>query len=142
VRDFEAICQVLEDVPFNPNETYTLIVKVGHPPGVPGDPDFGSDTYKYNGYKVQLLAGGEEVNEGSGFAPTVFATNGGTVIAEDNNSVAITVNTFAPITVTYTPGSLTPEQETALTGLPIQIRLSPSRIHSTTRQQASLPSIA
>ena len=119
VRDFEALAQVLEDVLFDPAETYTLTVDVGHPPGNAADGG-GAKAYEYHGYAVQLLAGGYEFNEGSLYAPCVYD---GTVIAEDNNSVAITVNTFQTITVTYTPGDLTPEQETALAGQPIQIRL-------------------
>lgn len=122
VRDYEALAQVLEDVLFDPAETYTLTVKVGHPPGKDGDPDKGLEDYDYNGYAVQLLAGGEEVNPaGTGlYAATVY---GGDVIAEDFNSTTIAVNTFETITVTYTPGSLDPGIADALTGLPLQIRL-------------------
>jgi len=73
---------------------------------------------------VQLLAGGEATTDNvGGFRDTVYAENGGTVIAEDDNTVTIAANTFETITVTYTPGDLTPEQETSLAGLPVQIRL-------------------
>lgn len=120
VRDFEALAQVLEDVLFDPAETYTLTVDVGHPPGDLSDPQHGAKSYEWNGYRVQLLAGGYEYDEGNSFAPCVYE---GTVIAEDNNSVSIEVNTFQTVTVTYTPGDLTPEQEAALAGQPIQIRL-------------------
>jgi hypothetical protein len=129
-RDSEAICQVLETVPFDPAETYTLTVKVGRAPGSEAEgggtiPPTTGGYPEWHGYFVQLLAGGEEVNpRGTGtYAPTVLESNGGTVIAEDNNTVTIAANTFETITVTYTPGDLTSEQETALAGLPIQIRL-------------------
>lgn len=138
VRNFEAICQVLENVLFDPTKTYTLTVKVGHVAGSlaegAGSTPPTNGHPEWHGYFVQLLAGGEETTGGA-LRDTVYAVNGGTVIAENDNTVTIAANTFESITVTYTPGDLTPEQETALAGLPIQIRLgayeNPSD-HSTT----------
>jgi hypothetical protein len=87
VRGFEAICQSLEYMPFDPNETYTVTIKVGHLPK--GTIEGGSDTApttgglpEWNGYFVQLLAGGEDTTDKvGGLRDTVIASNGGTVIA-------------------------------------------------------------
>jgi hypothetical protein len=69
--------------------TYTLTVKVGNTDGFP-----------WTGYKVQLLAGE-------------------TVLAEDDNTVAIATGTFGTSTVTYTYDS----GDSALLGQALQIRL-------------------
>lgn len=120
VRDFEALCQVLEDVVFDPNATYTLTVDVGHFPkgvdegGSATGPNAGPP--EWNGYMIQLLVGGEEFNEGSSYAPTVY---GGTVIAEDNNTVLIPPNEFRTVTTQYTPNG----EFNDLAGQPLQIRL-------------------
>jgi hypothetical protein len=69
--------------------TYTLTVKVGNTDGFP-----------WTGYKVQLLSGE-------------------TVLAEDDNTVAIATGTFGTSTVTYTYDS----GDSALLGQALQIRL-------------------
>ncbi|GAH30738.1 unnamed protein product, partial [marine sediment metagenome] len=87
--------------------TYTLTVEVGN-----------SLDYPWHGYKVQLLAGGTPHTPGSGGDYTGPVT-GGTLLAEDNNSLTIAVDTFETSTVTYT---YNPEHASLL-GEPLQIRL-------------------
>jgi hypothetical protein len=74
---------------FAADTTYTLTVKVGN-----------TDGFDWTGYKVQLLAGV-------------------TVIAEDDNTVAIATGTFKTSTVTYDPC----DSDSALLGQALQIRL-------------------
>jgi hypothetical protein len=69
--------------------TYELIVEVGR-----------NKIYDWVGYKVQLLAGG-------------------TVLAEDDNSLAIAKDTFETSTVTYNSTGV----DTSLVGAPLEIRL-------------------
>lgn len=120
VRDFEAIGQVLEDVMFDPTAVYTLTVEVGRLPngvaegGSAGGPKAGSP--EWNGYKVQLLVGGEESYHGGAYDLMI---QGGTVIAEDDNSIEIPANEFRTSKVVYTPDP----QFKNLAGLPLQIRL-------------------
>lgn len=107
-RDFEAAVQLLDE-PFDPGSGYTLTVEVGRLPG--------SDYYSPNwfGYAVQLAVGGMNV-DGARFAGLV---EGGTVIAEDHNTLDVAPDTFATSTVVYTPDPAHEE----LAGLPLQIRL-------------------
>ena len=69
--------------------TYTLTVEVGNSP-----------LYDWGGYKVQLLAGG-------------------TVLAEDLDTVTIADNTFETVTVTHTSGGVSDPN----VGQPLEIRL-------------------
>ncbi len=86
--------------------TYTLTVRVGNTPG-----------YNWGGYKVQLLAGGTEGSSGDQYANPIY---GGTVLAEDDNSLTIAEGTFETSTVTHTTGGAGSDPNV---GLPIQIRL-------------------
>jgi autotransporter-associated beta strand protein len=105
---FEALTQLLP-VTFDPAMTYTLTVKVGRPPG--------SSTYTANwlGYAVQLAVGGTNVG-GSTFAGSV---TGGTLIAEDVNSLTVPVDGWVTAKVVYTPNPA----NAGLAGQPMQIRL-------------------
>ena len=131
VRDYEAAVQLLDE-PFDPDATYELSVKVGRLPEGPGEGgsynylwDAGEDGIAgtdddsavpgWNGYAVQLAVGGENVG-GSTYAGHVI---GGTVVAEDYNTLTVSPNGFVTATVTYTPGSASEE----LAGLPLQVRL-------------------
>lgn len=98
---------------FDPTATYELSVAVGHPHAVPDDPAYDDNTW--NGYLVQLVVGGEVESTGSG-ADNVY---GGTVIAEDPNSIDIARRTWETSTVTYTPNG----EFDDLAGQPLQIRL-------------------
>jgi len=104
-RDSEAAVQLLEDK-FAPETSYTLTVKVGNPVGK-----------LYNGYAVQLVVGGENIENSGAYAKTVF---GGTVIAEDYNTETIAEGTFVTSTVEYAPDPANDHME----GLPLQIRLA------------------
>ncbi len=95
------------DATLKADTTYTLTVEVGNTPG-----------YPWHGYKVQLLAGGTPHTPGTG-ADTGPVT-GGTLLAEDNNSLTIAEDTFETSTVTYT---YDPELHSGLLGEPLQIRL-------------------
>jgi len=90
----------LLDVTFDPTSTIVLKVKVGH-----------RSPY-WNGYLVQLVAGGVETANG-------YSVSGGEVIAQDDNSLAVAEDTFVTSTVTYT---LDPAY-THLAGERLQIRL-------------------
>ncbi len=88
--------------------TYTLTVEVGR-----------AKTYPYVGYKVQLLAGGIPHTPGTGgnyTGPVV----GGTLLAEDDNSLTMDMGTFVTSTVTYT---YDPALHSHVLGEPLQIRL-------------------
>ncbi len=80
--------------------TYTLTVEVGH-----------NSYYSFGGYKVQLLAGGTPGDEGE---ITV-----GTLLAEDDNSVTVEIDTFETSTVTFDSTGV----DASLLGQPLQIRL-------------------
>jgi len=88
------------DAMLQADTTYTLTVEVGNTLG-----------YPWHGYKVQLLAGGTPGDTGE---ITV-----GTLLAEDNNSLTIAVDTFETSTVTYTYNPA----HASLLGEPLQIRL-------------------
>jgi hypothetical protein len=88
--------------------TYELTVEVGD--GLTTDP--------FGGYQVQLLAGGTPHTPGSGGDYTGEVT-GGTLLAEDDNSLTIADGTFETSTVTYTYDPA----HAALLGQPLQIRL-------------------
>jgi hypothetical protein len=78
---------------------YTLTVEVGN-----------NSYYGWGGYKVQLLAGGSTDGE---------EVTGGTLLAEDDNSVAVESDTFETSTVMYTYDAA----DEALLEQPLQIRL-------------------
>jgi len=87
--------------------TYTLTVEVGNAIG-----------YDWGGYKVQLLAGGTPHTPGDGSDYTGPVT-GGTLLAEDDSSLAVPDGTFMTSTVTYSYNPM----HSALVGQPLQIRL-------------------
>ena len=80
--------------------TYRLTVEVGNTRG-----------YPWGGYKVQLLAGA---------VPTEGEVRTGTVLAEDDNTLAVAEGTFMTSTVMYT---YDPDLHADLLGEPLQIRL-------------------
>jgi len=88
--------------------TYTLTVEVGD-----------ALTYTGGGYAVQLLAGGTPHTPGTGKDYTGPVT-GGTLLAQDNNSLTIADGTFRTSTVTYT---YNPALHSGLLGERLQIRL-------------------
>jgi len=87
--------------------TYVLTVDVGNLP-----------SYPWNGYAVQLLAGGTPHTPGDG-SSYVGPVTGGTVLAEDYNTLTIAAGTFETSTVTYAYDPA----HSALLGEPLQIRL-------------------
>jgi hypothetical protein len=93
------LAQILPET-FAAETTYTLTVEVGNPTG-----------YDWGGYGVQIVAGG------TGTAPGEIT--GGTVLAEDANSLSIAEGTFATSTVVYTYNPA----HAALVGEQLQIRL-------------------
>ncbi|MFT7643456.1 MAG: hypothetical protein ACI9G1_005221, partial [Pirellulaceae bacterium] len=115
VRDFEAAVQLLEAT-FDPTMTYTLTAQVGRLPANAGEG--GSDNYDANwfGYSLQLAVGGTNV-DGARYASRV---QGGTIVAEDLNTLTVSPNGFVTSTVTYTPDPA----DANLAGLPLQIRLA------------------
>jgi hypothetical protein len=108
IRDFEAAVQLLVDT-FDPTKTYTLTAEVGR---LVGSENYTPDWY---GYALQLAVGGTNV-DGAQYQGKVI---GGTVIAEDSNSVEVEEDEFETATVTYTPDPAHAD----LAGLPLQIRL-------------------
>jgi hypothetical protein len=103
------LAQVLTDADatLKADTTYTLIVEVGN-----------TALYPWGGYKVQLLAGGTPHTPGDGTNYTGPVT-GGTLLAEDDNSLTIAEDTFETSTVTYTYNPA----HASLLGEPLQIRL-------------------
>jgi hypothetical protein len=99
--------QVLS-APLMAGTTYTLTVKVG-----------AALTYSGGGYAVQLLAGGTPQPSGNGSDYTGPVT-GGTILAQDSNSLTIADGTFVTSTVKYT---YNPALHSGLLGEPLQIRL-------------------
>ena len=118
VRDFEAAVQILS-TSFDPSKSYTLTAKVGRLPNTPaagGSVNYpGQPDAWLGGYALQLAVGGTNVS-GATFAGRV---DGGTVIAQDWNGMAVPENQFVTASVTYTPDPA----HAALAGLPLQIRL-------------------
>ena len=114
-RTFEAAGQLLNGVTFDPNVPITLSAYVGR---------FPENLFPYNGYALQICAGGENVDILESGLYNDHIT-GGVVIAEDLNGVVPDPNTFLPTSVTYTKETslLTPEELDALAGEPIQVRL-------------------
>jgi len=88
--------------------TYTLTVEVCN-----------ALDYAWGGYKVQLLAGGTPQATGTG-ADYTGPVTGGILLAEDDNSLTIAVDTFETSTVTYT---YNPALHSGSLGEPLQIRL-------------------
>jgi hypothetical protein len=103
------LAQVLTDAEavLKAETTYTLTVDVGN-----------CTSYPWGGYKVQLLAGGTPHTPGTG--GNTGPVTGGTLLAEDNNSLTIAEDSFKTSTVTYT---YNPELHSDLLGEPLQIRL-------------------
>jgi hypothetical protein len=108
VNTFEAAAQLL-DATFDPTMRYALTVKVGK---LPGSAYY---TPHWNGYAVQLAVGGVNV----GGATYQGRVDGGTVIAQDANSLTVPVDAFVTSTVTYLPRPA----DAVLAGQPLQIRL-------------------
>jgi len=104
------LAQVLTDADatLQAGMTYMLTVEVGNTLG-----------YPWGGYKVQLLAGGTPHTPGTG-ADYTGPVTGGTLLAEDNNSLTIREDTLETSTVTYT---YDPELHSGLLREPLQIRL-------------------
>jgi hypothetical protein len=98
-------CAQLLTEKFDHTREYQLTVEVGN-----------ADAWKWVGYRIQLIAGGTNENSHIHFQHKV---TGGTLLAEDENSVTIAPETFETVTVTYTPNSA----DADLDGLPLQIRL-------------------
>ena len=101
---FEATTQLLATT-FNPNMVYTLTAAVGN--------EYGG--IYWFGYAVQLAAGGTNVS-GATYAGSV---SGGTLIAQDDDSLLVPVEAFITSTVTYNPKLA----DAALDGQALQIRL-------------------
>jgi len=114
VRDFEAAVQMLADT-FDPAKKYALTARVGRLPS--GAAEGGSVNYTpaWFGYAVQLVVGGTEV-DGASYQGRV---EGGTVIAEDSNSLTVPINGFVTSTVVYNPDPANDH----LAGQRLQIRL-------------------
>ena len=118
-RDFEAVAQILTET-FDPGTNYILRAKVGRIAGT-----------LWNGYTAQLVAGGTNVN-GATYQGWV---QGGTVIAEDANSLPVEEDEFVTSTVVFAAN----EDFAHLAGLPLQIRLcalEDPQDHSTTSYAA------
>ena len=112
-RTFEAAVQLLDE-PFDSTKAYTLTAAVGK---LPDAASGGSANYTpdWFGYAVQFAVGGENV-DGASFAGQV---TGGTVLAEDRDSLTVPANQFVTSTVIYLPSP----EDAVYDGLPIQIRL-------------------
>lgn len=112
-RDFEAVTQILAE-PFDSTKAYTLTAQVGK---LPTEDTGGSFNYSpsWYGYAVQFVVGGTTI-DGATYAGQV---TGGTVLAEDDNSLDIIANEFVTSTVIYYPNP----EDSAHDGEPIQIRL-------------------
>jgi fibronectin-binding autotransporter adhesin len=94
---------------FDPNMVYTLSAQVGKLPGSAYYTAF------WLGYAVQLAAGGTNVS-GATYAGSV---TGGTLIAQDVDSLLVPIDTFVTSTVTFRPN----QPAAALAGQALQIRL-------------------
>ena len=98
--------QVLTNSMLKAGMLYTLTVEVGNARG-----------YAWPGYMVQLLAGGTPHTPGTGGG--TGPVSGGTLLAEDSNTVSIVEYTFEKVTLTYRYDPA----DAALLGEPLQIRL-------------------
>ncbi len=112
-REFEAVTQLLTET-FDSTKSYTLTAKVGR---LPGADEGGSFNYNpdWFGYRVQFVVGGTNI-DGATFAGQV---TGGTVLAEDDNTIEVPVNEFVTSTVVYNADPA----DSVHDGEPIQIRL-------------------
>jgi len=99
--------QVLTNSTLKAGMLYTLTVEVGNARG-----------YDWPGYMVQILAGGTPHTPGTGTNYT-GPVSGGTLLAEDSNTVSIVEGTFEKVTLTYRYDPA----DAALLGDPLQIRL-------------------
>jgi len=104
---------IILDAKFDPSANYTLTFAVGHPYS-PTSTTYTETIWK--GYLAQLVAGGEVVSTLAGYADEIV---GGTVVAFDDNTVAVAQSSWGASSVVYTPNTADP----ALAGLPLQIRL-------------------
>jgi autotransporter-associated beta strand protein len=99
----EAEVQLLDET-FDTTKTYILTAKVArHPTGI------------WGGYALQLMVDGANVS-GATFAGRV---DGGTLIAEDLNTMTVTTNGFVTARLRYDPNPA----NAGLAGLPLQVRL-------------------
>jgi hypothetical protein len=114
VRDFEAATQLLTET-FDPTMPYTLTAQVGR---LPDAGEGGSVNYdpEWFGYSLQLAVGGTNVG-GARYAGRV---EGGTIIAQDLNTLTVPANGYVTSTVIYTPDPA----HANLAGEPLQIRLA------------------
>jgi len=112
-RDFEAVVQILPE-PFDSTKAYTLNAQVGRLPDADNGGSF-NYTPDWFGYAVQFVVGGTNV-DGARFAGQV---TGGTVLAEDWNTIEVPMNEFVTSTVIYKPNP----EHAEFDGQPIQIRL-------------------
>lgn len=130
VNYFSAAAQLLNGTapttaaPFDPTKIYRLTAKVGKPivfesatNGAPVDASAPRRPEKatWHGYAVQLAAGGTYVN-GARYANNV---SGGTLVAQDSNTLVVPVDSFITSSVTYFPNPA----DVALTGEFLQVRL-------------------
>jgi len=114
VRDFEAAVQLLNNELFDSTMTYTLSAAVGR---MPETEEGGSVNYDPNwyGYALQFAVGGSTTD----FSKYGGWVEGGTLLAQDQNSRTVPPNTWVYSTVTYTPNPA----DSIYDGLPLQIRL-------------------
>jgi autotransporter-associated beta strand protein len=109
---------------FDPTKIYRLAVKVGKPivfevaaNNTPVDASAARrpELANWHGYAVQLAVGGTNVG-GATFAGSV---SGGTLVAQDSNSLAVPVDGFSQSSVTYFPNPA----DAGLAGEFLQLRL-------------------
>jgi hypothetical protein len=129
VRDFEAATQILTET-FDPTAKYVLTARTGNPvhsqyydwathPNPRGVTIAGDDD-EYNGYDLQIAAGGVHDH---GTARYAHHTIGGTVVASNPGSVAAG-NVWETATTTLLPNPSTQAAHDALAGEVLQIRLA------------------
>lgn len=112
-REFEAVTQILAET-FDSSKSYTLTAKVGRLPEGDSGGSFNYDP-DWFGYRVQFVVGGSNI-DGATYAGQV---SGGTVLAEDDNSVEVQSNEFVTSTVVYNANPA----DSIYDGEQIQIRL-------------------
>ena len=110
IQPIAGVAQILSE-PFDPDTTYTLTAQVARYTNNTSEPDD-----NWNGYAVQLAAGGTNHTPGGQYSGQVI---GGTVIAEDWNTQSVPFGQWVTSTVQYTPDP----GDAALAGQPLQIRL-------------------
>ncbi|MCF7955663.1 MAG: hypothetical protein K9M75_07675, partial [Phycisphaerae bacterium] len=111
----DGVAILLGDAAYDPTATYELSVAVGRPLEVdPPNPNNYTDA-NWRGYLVQLVVGGQVESTGAG-SDNIY---GGTVVAEDANSIDIPRREWRTSVVTLDPSPGLAD----LAGEPIQIRL-------------------